>query len=132
MEITVYSAELAYYANYSDDNTYTTPSDDLDSFFAASKGHTLVCLKFTVKNTDRTDVSIPSSSFGGRPITFYYQSKNGKKIIKGYDVNFPDGSGAMNFRYAAIGKDKNSQLSKSQYDNAILGQMRRYTYKLLE
>ena len=63
LEITVDSAELAFFASSVNDNTYATPVESTNGIFTTNKGHVFVCLKFGVKNTDRAKVSL-GDSFG--------------------------------------------------------------------
>ena len=119
LEITVDSAELAFFASSVNDNTYATPVESTNGIFTTNKGHVFVCLKFGVKNTDRAKVSL-GDNFGGIPFEFYYLTDEVELPLMQFDLNNPDGSGLMNFAFAVIGTDKDSKLTKAGSSNKLV------------
>ena len=109
LEITVDSAELAFFASSVNDNTYATPVESTNGIFTTNKGHVFVCLKFGVKN-----------NFGGIPFEFYYLTDEVELPLMQFDLNNPDGSGLMNFAFAVIGTDKDSKLTKAGSSNKLV------------
>ena len=119
LEITIDSAELAFFASSVNDNTYATPVESTNGIFTTNKGHVFVCLKFGVKNTDRAKVSL-GDNFGGIPFEFYYLTDEVELPLMQFDLNNPDGSGLMNFAFAVIGTDKDSKLTKAGSSNKLV------------
>lgn len=117
LEITIDSAELAFFASSVNDNTYATPVENTDGIFRTNKGHVFVCLKFGIKNTDRGRVSIGDNL--GIPFEFYYLKDDTELPLMQFDLNNADGMGYMDFTFAAIGNDKDSVLEKAGSSNKI-------------
>ena len=109
IELTVGSADLSYYASET-----CEPSENED-FFTSSKGNTLVCMNFTIKNTDRADLDTNFLSF------YFTALQNGNySTVKGYDFNNPDGQFGLNFTHALIAEAPEGGLVENGTSNVLL------------
>ncbi len=80
IELTVNKAELSYYADT------TCSASETSGVYTANKGRTLLCLDFTLRNTDRS--SLNTSDY----LVNFYVNQNGESVlVKGYDINNEDG-----------------------------------------
>ena len=91
IELTVENADLSYYADE------TCEPVENEGFFTSNTGNTLVCLDFTITNTDRADLDTNFLSL------YFTALQNGNySTVKGYDFNNPDGQYGLNFAHALI------------------------------
>ena len=91
IELTVENADLSYYADE------TCEPVENEGFFTSNTGNTLVCLDFTITNTDRADLDTNFLSL------YFTALQNGNySTVKGYDFNNPDGQFGLNFAHALI------------------------------
>ena len=66
----------------------------------SNKGHTLVCLDFTIKNTDRGTLDTSNSI-----VTFSVNQNGQSATVRGYDLNNEDGSYDLSLFYSPISKN---------------------------
>lgn len=100
MEVTVNKAELSYYAigattSVGSGKTVNveeacSPSES-GGFYTANKGRTLVCLDFTLTNTDRGKLNTSDYI-----ISFSVKQNNDGATINGYDLNSDNGRPGLN------------------------------------
>ncbi len=109
IELTVENADLSYYANET-----CEPSENED-FFTSSKGNTLVCLDFIIKNTDRADLDTNFLS-----LYFTALQNENYSTVKGYDFNNPDGQFGLNFAHALIAKAPEGGFVENGTSNVLL------------
>ena len=97
VEVTVHNAVLAYEAcgpeKTTDGENRIVNTDEAYlpngsySFFEANKGRSLVCLEYTITNTDRGTLDT-----GDRKVSFTVSQNGNSSPIYGYDLNDPDGN----------------------------------------
>ncbi len=95
VELTVKKASFGYYAESPTTSVDTgetgnvdeacKPTTATDAFFQANKGRVLVCLDYALKNTDRAQLDSDDV------ISFAVRQNEHYAIVKGYDLNDPDG-----------------------------------------
>lgn len=91
IELTVEKADLTYYADE------TCEPVENGGFFTSNTGNTLVCLDFTITNTDRADLDTNFLSL------YFTALQNGNySTVKSYDFNNPDGQFGLNFAHALV------------------------------
>ena len=134
-DFTLNDAVLAYYASASHDSTYATPLESSDGgIFAAAKGHSLLLLTVTVKNTDRAGSISFGSDLGGNPgrdswplhITAKYNDN--MYDVHSFDLSSKDGYYGFNLQFSAESKDGGQSFSVHTSGNALLhaGENRAY------
>lgn len=65
------------------------PNGDMD--FTANKGRVLICLEFVIKNNDRAKINIGGSFADWLSDDFNITYDGQDYLVKGYDLNDPDG-----------------------------------------
>lgn len=112
IELNVKKAALAYYSERPTIESATGTVINLDvayepaekggpTFLESNKGHALVCLDFTVKNTDRSTLDTQDNI-----ISFAIRQGDDYSLARGYDLNNPDGSDdSMDLRYSIISEN---------------------------
>jgi len=116
MEFTLDNAEFSFYASSVNDETYATPVEKTSGIFQTNKGHTFVCMKFQIKNTDRGGINI--GDVGENHFNPYIVYKGEKHDIKGFDLNFEDGV-AFTFRWSLCGSSYNN-MKKFESSNILM------------
>lgn len=100
IELTVKKAALAYYAEGASTSTSDGRTTNVDSacepaenggLYKCNKGHTLVCLDFVLKNTDRGNLDT-----GNYIVSFTVRQGENEGYVFGYDLNNPNGLGGLN------------------------------------
>ena len=100
LELSVNSVELSYYAAGASTSTSDGRTVNVDEacsplesggFYTANKGRTLVCLDFTLTNTDRSSLNT-----GDYIVSFSVKQNDDYAIVRGYDLNNADGSYGLN------------------------------------
>jgi len=122
-ELTVKKASLGYYAAAASTSTSTgktanistafEPTDKSNVFFKASKGYTLVCLDFVLKNLDRDDIQ-------NYVVSFSVKQNGETAAVMGYDLNMKGGSGNLNLSYASIAYNGSTDFYTSRTMNEII------------
>lgn len=108
LEVTVHSAVLSYSAvgaqtSTSDGRTTNIskaclpPSDNDYALYKANKGHSLLCVDFTLKNTDRD--SLNTSDY---IVSFSVNQNGNSSSVNGYDLNNANGSYGLNLSHMPI------------------------------
>ena len=106
MEVTVDKAELSYYAISPSTSTSSGKTTNINeacspsakgSFFTANKGRTLVCLDFTLTNTDRNSLDTDDYI-----LSFFVKQNENGATVRGYDLNNDDGSYGLNLNLMPI------------------------------
>lgn len=123
MEFTVNKAELAWYAQSPQYDSSTKKVSNIDSacaptgedgFFKANKGHTLICLDFTIKNTDRGTLNTLDN------IISFTVIQNGKSgTVNGYDLNYADGKYGMDLSFSPIAEN-GGDFYKNETSNELI------------
>lgn len=100
MDVTVNKAELSYYAIGAQTSVGSGKTANVEEacspsesggFYTANKGRTLVCLDFTLTNTDRG--SLNTSDY---IISFYVKQNDNGATVNGYDLNNDNGMYGLN------------------------------------
>ena len=106
LELSVNNAELSYYAAGASTSTSdgrTTNVDEACSplesggLYTANKGRTLVCLDFTLTNTDRSSLNTDEYI-----VSFSVIQNDDYEIVRGYDLNDEDGCYGLNLTHMPI------------------------------
>lgn len=105
IELTVKKAALSHYAESPRQDAATGKTTNVDSacepadggFFSCSKGRTLLCLDFVLKNTDRDTLDT-----GNYIVSFAVKQGDNYATAKGYDLNNKDGSFGLNLAFSPI------------------------------
>lgn len=99
-QFTLENAEFAYYLDNVVNDNYLVPTDESNIMYAASTGHCFVSLTFTLANNDRGGyLSFPDSSGWSPSLTVAYGGED--YPVKGFDLNFKEGSDQLNLSFAA-------------------------------
>lgn len=108
IEFNLESAEFAYYASSVNDKTYARPVEEATSgIFNTNKGHTFVCMEFSIKNTDRGDLEV--FGWSGANMSMKVKLNGEEYTVMDYDLNNVNGSGTMSLRWSYAGADKNKK-----------------------
>ena len=122
MEITVNNVGLSYYSEGASTSTSTGKTTNAEEacspsetgFFVANKGRTLVCLDFTLTNTDRDSLNTNDYI-----ISFYVKQNDDGATVRGYDLNNADGSYGLNLSRMPIATN-NQDFYTNDTSNVII------------
>ena len=138
VEITVHKAVLAYEACGPEKTTdgknqiVNTAEAYLPngsySFFEANKGRSLVCLEYTLKNTDRGELDTDDGK-----ITFSVSQNGNSSPIYGYDLNDPDGNtfSMPDLQWSMYSTDGGSNYYKQESMNMLISAGESYRIRVV-
>lgn len=132
IELTVHKASLCYYAagaTTSSDGETVNPEEacepaDSDALYSCNKGHALVCLDYTIKNTDRDRLDT-----GDRIVQFSILQDGNSYPVNGYDLNVPDGNPLGLSLYLVPIARNGGRFRTSQTSNVIIEAEESYEIK---
>lgn len=118
IEVTIQSAEFAYYAS-GRSSKYAEPCEDSEAFFEAERNHALLILTYTVKNNDKRKLKINNYN-GGQETwnidwSLYYNDN--KYTIHGFDLNAVDGRWGLNMDYSVVLNEDGSVKEREYWQN---------------
>lgn len=108
-EFTLENAQFAYYLNntFLDEN-YLLPTDEPNEVFAASLGHCLVSLTFTLTSKDRGNYIDFAGTFTDWDPNFIVTYGGESYPVNGFDLNDNDGNDYFSLGYSVIGSEQNA------------------------
>lgn len=106
-ELTLENAQFAYYLNntFMDEN-YLLPTDEPNKVFAATLGHCLVSLTFTLTSKDRGSYIDFAGNFTDWDPNFTVTYGGASYTVKGFDLNDNDGSDYFSLDFSVIGSEQ--------------------------
>lgn len=132
IELTVHKASLCYYAagaTTSSDGETANPEEACepagsDALYSCNKGHVLVCLDYTIKNTDRDRLDT-----NDRIVRFSIRQDDNSYPVNGYDLNNPDGNPLGLDMYLAPIARNGGRFQTNKTTNAIIEAEESYEIK---
>ncbi len=106
-ELTLENAQFAYYLNntFMDEN-YLLPTDEPNEVFAATLGHCLVSLTFTLTSKDRGRYIDFAGTFTDWDPNFTVTYGGASYTVKGFDLNDNDGVDYFSLDFSVIGSEQ--------------------------
>ena len=130
VDFTMDKAAFSYYASSVKNNTYTEPIEESSGgIFTTNKGHTFICMTFTMTNNDRSRLDV-GGSFAGYKLKWNVDYKEQSYDIREFDLNNKDGRPDFGFVWSAISSDETRWEAYSS-SNLIMDAGEKVTVKTL-